>query len=450
MSNQGLVSIMIFLIVMIFTGCISLSFDEGEMEDLGKEIVELLIKQEYEVVYDEYGANEWIESTSLSSVISNWEKQIDLEGRYVQLTSIDASERGEHSVVEIEIQYTNMSVDVRMIFNKEQELVGLHRASGEVSAVVPKSIIEEELIVGEGTKFELEGVLTMPSEIDQALPAVVLVHGSGPSDRDSAVHSYKPFRDIAWGLAERGIAVLRYDKRTYSYGDQLTPEEMTHFTVHEETVEDAVRASNLLKSDERIDSTNVYVAGHSQGGMLAPRVDDSGGYFAGIMILAGSPRPMWEIVYDQNIAFLDSDVIDESERESLITEVEQHYELAQRLDDLSLKEIESTQVFGLPAYYLLDMDKYNPVELLEGSSKPVLILHGETDFQVTYEADFLAWQEALESREKVTFKSYPQLNHFFIESRGDNQGTIGEYEQPGIVADEVIEDMAQWVWIQSD
>ncbi|WP_158318462.1 alpha/beta hydrolase [Alkalihalobacillus hemicellulosilyticus] len=346
MGNRGLVSVRVLIIVMLLVGCSSYSFDIDEIEDLGKEIVELLLNQEYEVVYDEYGADDWKESTSLSNVVSNWEEQIELEGQFVQLTSIDGSERGEHSVVEIDIQYTNMSVGVRMIFNKEQELAGLHRSSGQLNAVMPDSIIEEALIVGEDTNFELEGILTMPSEIDQALPAVVLVQGSGPSDRDSAVHSYKPFRDIAWGLAERGIAVLRYDKRTYSYGDQFTPEEMTHFTVHEETVEDAVLASNLLKADERIDSTNVYLAGHSQGGMLAPRIDDTGGDFAGIMILAGSPRPMWEIIYDQNIAFLESDAIEESERKSLLQEIEQHYERAQRLDDLSLEDIESTQVFG--------------------------------------------------------------------------------------------------------
>ncbi|GAE32612.1 alpha/beta hydrolase family protein [Halalkalibacter hemicellulosilyticus] len=96
------------------------------------------------------------------------------------------------------------------------------------------------------------------------------------------------------------------------------------------------------------------------------------------------------------------------------------------------------------------MAQYNPVDLLASSSKPLLILQGESDFQVTYETDFLAWQEALESREQVTFKSYPQLNHFFIESQGDDQGTVDEYEHAGIVAEKVIEDMAQWVWNQMD
>src|SRR5690606_25620835 len=123
-----------------------------------------------------------------------------------------------------------------------QRLVGFHLSEGISNASLPDSLVEEGVIVGEGTPFELNGTLTLPKQNNGNLPAVVLVHGSGPSDQDETVYAYKPFRDLAWGLAQQGIAVIRYDKRTYAYGAKMAHEE-NNITVHEETVEDAIRAT---------------------------------------------------------------------------------------------------------------------------------------------------------------------------------------------------------------
>ncbi|KLU58747.1 hypothetical protein CEB3_c47640 [Peptococcaceae bacterium CEB3] len=81
--------------------------------------------------------------------------------------------------------------------------------------------MNEKIIVGGGMKYPLNGILSLPDNCCSKVPAVVLVHGSGPADMDESIGANKPFRDIAEALSAKGIAVLRYDKRTKIYGKQM-------------------------------------------------------------------------------------------------------------------------------------------------------------------------------------------------------------------------------------
>ncbi|MBQ3592469.1 MAG: alpha/beta fold hydrolase, partial [Clostridia bacterium] len=153
-------------------------------------------------------------------------------------------------------------------------------------------MICENIILGAGTKFPLKGVLTLPDSSAGPVPAVVLVHGSGSSNMDEKVMKLTPFRDLAEGLAERGVASVRYDKRSFAHGLKMIRDKSTPITVKQETIEDAILAAELLRQDARIDSGRICIIGHSMGGMLAPRIDAEGGNFAGLILLAGSPRPI--------------------------------------------------------------------------------------------------------------------------------------------------------------
>jgi dienelactone hydrolase len=156
----------------------------------------------------------------------------------------------------------------------------------------------EKIVIGAETKYPLNGILAIPEATTGLFPAVVLVHGSGPSNMDEKIGNVTPFKDLAEGLSARGIAVLRYDKRTFVYGKQMRND--IGLSVKEETIEDAILAADFLRSDPRIHSSKVFILGHSMGGMLAPRIDVEGGNFAGIIIMAGSPRKLEEIIMDQN------------------------------------------------------------------------------------------------------------------------------------------------------
>ncbi len=167
-------------------------------------------------------------------------------------------------------------------------------------------MMEERIVIGENTKYPLNGLLTLPADAATPVPAAVFVHGSGASNMDEKVGKLTPFKDLAQGLARHGIASVRYDKRTFAHGFKMLRDKGLEVTVKTETIDDAILATELLKKDPRIDPARVFIIGHSMGGMLSPRIDAEGGNYRGLIIMAGSPRKLEEIILDQNEAMLRS------------------------------------------------------------------------------------------------------------------------------------------------
>lgn len=444
---KGIKKWSLLLLLILLVSC---SNDQPPLspEQAGREVIELLQSGDYQSIYDEWFDEQLQAELSIEEIQETWVKRTENGGEFVALHPIVATNRGQNlDVIEAKVEYTSIVFEVRMIFNESRQLVGFSLSEGTANASLPEDIVEEEIIVGEGTDFELTGTLTMPKEAEEKLPAVVLVHGSGPSDRDEAVYAYKPFRDLAWGLAQQGIAVIRYDKRTYIHGEKMA-QDATKLTVYEETVEDAIRATELVMGDDRIDENQVHIIGHSLGGMLAPRIDAQGGDYRGLIILAGSPRPLWEIVYDQNLYLLEK--LDEATKKEQEKLVEAEYEKAQQLEDMSDEEAWQLNVFGMNGYYLKEMDQFDVPSMTKKLEKPILILQGEDDFQVYYEKDFMLWKDLLEDHTNATFISYPNLNHFFIKYEGPGKGTVAEYETPNQVSAEVIQDIGRWILEQKE
>src|SRR5260370_2562783 len=154
---------------------------------------------------------------------------------------------------------------------------------------------EQEVQIGQ-VRWVLPATLSIPQG-DGPFAAVLLVHGSGPQDRDETLPPNKPFRDLAWGLASQGIAVLRYDKRTKVYAAQLESERDI-LTVKEEVIDDALEAVALLRERPEIDAQQIFVLGHSLGGYLAPRLGAADPEIRGLIILAGSARPLEDLILE--------------------------------------------------------------------------------------------------------------------------------------------------------
>jgi dienelactone hydrolase len=339
-------------------------------------------------------------------------------------------------------KYENAVLDIRIVFDGDRRIAGLlFQPHVDVDALeaapLPAGLAEQEISVGDG-EWVLPGTITVPTR-GAPFPAVVLVHGSGPNDRDETVGANKPFRDLAWGLAERGIAVLRYEKRTREYRERLM-DNTVGFTVDEETVDDAVAAVERLRHLDGIDPDRVVILGHSLGGTLAPRIGARDSGVAGLVVMAGAARPLQDLIVDQvnYLAELDSTVTG-SERARL-EQIEQ--EAARLLVLTDADSLSTERILGAHPSYWLHLAEYDPVSVATELSMPMLILQGGRDYQVT-EADFILWQEALAADPRVTFKVYPSLNHLFIAGEGPSQPS--EYSVPGHVANEVIEDIAAWV-----
>ncbi|UQZ36519.1 hypothetical protein C2I18_25085 [Paenibacillus sp. PK3_47] len=412
-------------------------------QQIAENVLQLLSSGQFDVLKQQYFDDNLIKVLPVSALQQGWESVTSPLGSYVKLESAIATTEKNEMVIVSDALFSQGKLTVTMTVGSGGKLSGLSIAPPVIDAPsvdVPVNVTEEDLVIGEGTAHPLRAKLTMPRNAAQPLPAVVLVHGSGSTDLDETVLGNKPFRDIAYGLAEQGIAVLRYDKRTYAY-----PKEQV-LTVKEETVDDAVAASNLLKQDKRIDASRVFVAGHSLGGMLAPRIDAAGGNFAGLILLAGSPRALWEVVYDQNMDILnglaDSDPLKAPNAALVAAELDKAKRLASMTDDEAQK---APSVFGMPAYYLREMDQHNTAELARGLQKPVLVLQGGDDFQVYPDKDFPLWKEVLKNNSAADFKLYPGLSHLFVDYDGPGAGTTAEYNVPGRVDSGVIADMGDWI-----
>jgi dienelactone hydrolase len=265
-----------------------------------------------------------------------------------------------------------------------------------------------------------------------------LVHGSGPNDRDETVGANKPFRDLATGLASRGIAVLRYDKRTMVHRAKVAG--LKDFTVRQEVIDDALEAVKALSAQPGINPKRVYVLGHSLGGMLIPRIGTADPTIAGLIVLAGAARPLEEAIVAQTRYLTMADgTISPEERQA----IEQATAIANSVRALTPEEASSGRMIaGAPASYWLDLREYDPPSQATHVKAPMLILQGERDFQVTME-DFGRWKAALGARPDVTFTGYPALNHLFIAGTGPS--LPAEYQVPGHVAEQVIRDIAAWI-----
>ena len=216
---------------------------------------------------------------------------------------------------------------------------------------------------------------------------------------------------------------------------------MEDLTLREDTVDDALLAVSLLGDRKKLDGKRVFVLGHSLGGMAIPRIGKRGKKIAGFIVLAGPTRPFEDLVVDQYEYIFSLDGKISAAEKKVLDELKEKV-VRVKAPGLSRKTPRSDLPLGLTAMYWLDLRGYHPPTLAKDLARPMLILQGERDYQVTME-DFDGWKKALSDRKDVTFKSFPTLNHLFIPGRGPC--TPAEYQKAGHVDITVIETLATWI-----
>ncbi|WP_327150586.1 alpha/beta hydrolase family protein [Nocardia sp. NBC_01329] len=297
----------------------------------------------------------------------------------------------------------------------------------------PEAFDEHDLILG-SEPVTVPGTLSMP-RADGPRPGVVLLSGSGPTDRDGTLGDNKPLRDIAWGLADRGIAVLRFDKITYARPEHIDAK----FTAADEYVPHAAAAVGALRAHPAVDPERVFVLGHSLGGRMAPRVAATEPSVAGLILMAASAQPLhWTAV--RQIRYLT-----ELGGGASLPTVETITRQARLVDsaDLSPSTPREELPLAAPAAYWLDLRDYDPVATAAAVGKPMLILQGGRDYQVTVDDDLARWRAGLEGRAGVTIRVYDADNHLFFPGTGPS--TPAEYVPPQHVDPQVVTDIATWL-----
>jgi dienelactone hydrolase len=350
---------------------------------------------------------------------------------------------GSNNLVSFPVKFSNTSIHVQFTVNASGQIAGMYfRPPNKPlpytwkrpSYSKPESFHDREVTVG-SDMWKLTGTLTVPVA-KAKVPGIVLVHGPGPNDRDESIFATRMFQDIAEGLASKGYAVLRYDKRTKTYGEEMS---IKSYTIDDETVEDATRAIALLRKQPEVDPARIYVLGHSLGGYASPRIAARDRKLAGLILLAGAARPVEDLAYDQ------TEYVAHLKGEPAAPELARLNQLKAEVDKvraLNPKADNPPILLGLPTEWWVNVKGYDPVAEAKKLGLPMLVMQGERDFQVTMK-DFALWKSALSARPGVTFKSYPALNDLFITGQG--KGSPAEYHNQGNVAPEVLDDIAGWL-----
>jgi dienelactone hydrolase len=372
------------------------------------------------------------------------QEQLAAAGAEKSRDAPQVSEQSGMAVVVIRIHREQASVDATIAVDGEGKVAGLHYAPAAAPAAAAPAVDaeagyeERDFAVGSGERA-LPGTLAMPDDAGADVPAVVLVHGSGPQDRDETVGPNRPFLDIARGLAAQGVAVLRYDKRSKARPQDYADGKVT---IDSETTDDAVAAVAALRETPGIDPARVFVLGHSQGAMMAPRIAAESGHVAGLVLLAAPARPLLDILVEQNIrlAVLD-DGKTSNEEAAAIARLKGQVAAVRAGADVADADSPMQQ----PAAYWRSTDAVDPVAEASAVALPMLVLQGAQDIQVV-DADWQRWKGGFHDDPKVEFKLYPTLNHFGIAVEGE-QGPA-QYRHPGHVDPALVADVAGWILAQ--
>jgi uncharacterized protein len=261
-------------------------------------------------------------------------------------------------------------------------------------------------------------------------PVCLFVHGSGPDDQDESIGPNKPFRDLAQGLATRGIASFRYDKRT-----RVRPEDFAALpapTVKDEVLDDVAAALRQLRLERDVAESKIVVLGHSLGAMLAPRIAAESEDVSGLVMIAPAARPLVDVTLSQ-FEYLEG-LSPSGQLDRIRADIARVR--AARPGDVG------PPFLGAPLSWWADMNLCDPVAAARRIATPMLILHGGRDYQAT-DADFELFRAGLSNRGNVNLRRFAELNHLMMVGSGSSQPA--EYRQPGHVDGVVLDAIADFV-----
>ncbi|MDW7661792.1 MAG: alpha/beta fold hydrolase [Bacillota bacterium] len=420
--------------------------DEEAAKLTGKAFLQDFLTEDFESAYNDYALDEAMKKAfNVEMMASIHEQLIKDYGQFIELSGQKETTSQGFYIISFGASHENQTLAYNVVFNQEGEIGGFNYQvveSLDVFSSTEDPAENGKAVTFGSEEFPLEGTLLYP-EGEGPFPAVVLVHGSGPNDRDETIMGNKPFRDIAEGLAAKGIAVLRYDKRTYTHGLKYSdPEVAAEVTIYNEVIEDARFAVEFLNEQPNIDSEKLFVVGHSLGANQAPRIAEGQSDIAGIAMLGGNVTPLQDLmVYQYEYLFSLDETADE------LTKTAQKTQLAEIIlgvkminsDELSLTT-DPSLTLGIPAKYWMDLRDYNPVDVAKNLDIPMIIMQGGRDYQVP-PSELDLWKDGL--GDTADYRIYDSLNHLFIP--GEGKPSPEEYSVPGKVDNQVIEDLAEWI-----
>ncbi len=415
------------------------SVAETEYETTALNFVQMLFSDDYSTILTDFTYTEEMKKALTLEQLESFKSSLDAQmGSFKSVFDINTSKQSGFDVVKLNTQFDMHKLTLTFSFDENGAIASFVTEAFIEQPVVKRNdfAIEKQVKFGE-PGWQLNGVITVPAFADPKA-VVILVHGSGPSDRNETIGPNVPFEDIAMAFAQKGIATFRYDKRTFTYGQKLIHD--FTLTPDEEVVNDVVYASQYLRLETSLDTTHLFVLGHSLGGYLLPQINDQIKGIDGYIFMNANARPLTDLVLDQyNYIFNLDGTLSESESDNLS-------KLKIELDKLSKENLkdqpDETLILGASKNYWLYLENYKPLEKLSQITVPMLFTQGLRDYQVGLK-DFDAWKANVSDKQDATFLTFDSLNHLMMS--GTEKSSPDEYYIKNEVASDFIEAVSNWI-----
>ena len=407
-------------------------------------------QEKFDSIYSLFDA-EMKRKLDVSKIEGVWEQFVMMYGNVTSSDELRVEEVKSHFVTKRSVKLEKGKITLSVNFDSLAQIAGLFISPGEIP-YTPAEYVNAELftelrIECGGKDFKNSGRLSIPKS-KTPMPVVIIVPGSGGIDKDCSIGPNKIYKDLAWGLASKGIAAFRYDKKTHQYLNKLLEDDSLGkepFTVENEYLQDLEEIITAISARKEINPHQIYILGHSQGGYLIPMFNKKFKSIAGFISMAGTLREIPSLAIEQ-IEYINGSQKLTSKDSIAMAELKDKMQNSTRARIHSMTS--NSQVMGP---YTIDywkyMASYHPEELALKISKPLYVLQGERDYQVKM-IDFDIWKKTMQNKKHVYFKSYPSLNHLFIEGKGPSMPK--EYTQAGNMSEEVVNDIVSWLKGQAD
>lgn len=428
--------ILAILILILTLSCSNHLVADEAVED---KFVQAITTGQYELA-ESYYSPELAEALQKGKLEFVWNGIIRNTGKFEVVVESERTEREDFYSVVTTLKFENVYMDMVMSVNNDDKLSGLFFRPSEYTGDLEQipAYGDEAKYIEEEVEFDCQGYtiygsLIVPKD-QRSFPIVIMATGSGPNDRDEKIGANKPFKNIAQGLGSLGVATLRYDKRTLTHGAEIA--KMPEFDIDNEYTQEVDSAIDFLS--KKYKGRNIYFLGHSMGAFMAPRILKENPELQAAVMLAANARPTEDLVLEQTeYIMVETDDVNPVK----LAMVEKAVADVKKIKNMK-SEVEEPLLLGVSKAYWLSLNKYDQLKEAKSIKEPVLVLQGERDYQVTME-DFNIWKDNFEKAQNWHFQSYPNLNHLFMTGQG--KSLPQEYMKPGVVAEEVIADIARFI-----
>lgn len=337
------------------------------------------------------------------------------------------------------IQFEKQKIGFKLVYDKDAKICGMF-----LEAPIPKYTPAAYLDASNfyeikrnlpDPKFPAEGIVTIPNK-KQHLPVVIIVGGSGPTDKDLSIGPNRIYKDLAWGLANKGIVSYRYDKRTKAFGSAYIKNNTV--TVKEEYLLDLLGALKVVKKIPEVDTNQIYILAHSEGGYLLPYFEKNLSNIAGYISFAGAYSNMADLLFMQ-LNYLQANAPKSQKKQYNDFIAKSVY----MRDKINVNSPEDSLPAGLSAKYILFLNQNSPKNIGANlMQKKILFLQGGRDYQVP-PSEMELWRTLLKENSQAQFELFPNLNHLGLPGKGPS--LPAEYEEADNVPAELIDKVVSFI-----